>query len=122
MTITARALLFIGAVNAGLVVVAGAYGAHVLKEPEPLALFQTAIRYHLFHALGMLVVGLLAAYRPDSALLAWVGGLMLLGILLFCGSLYLHALAGYRLGGIAPFGGTAFILAWALLAVAVLRF
>lgn len=122
MTITAKALLFLGAANAALLVAAGAYGAHALKEQSQAALFQTAIQYHMFHALGLLVIGALAVFRPDSALLAWAGGLMLLGILFFCGSLYVHALTGYRgLSVVAPFGGTAFILAWVLLAIAVLR-
>lgn len=121
MTTTAKVLLFIGALNAALVVIAGAYGAHGLKQHDQAALFQTAVQYHMFHALGLLVIGALAVLRPDAALLAWAGGLMLLGVVLFCGSLYLQALAGYRLGGVAPFGGTAFILAWALLAIAVLR-
>lgn len=117
-----RVFLFLGAVNAALVVIAGAYGAHALKAHEQAALLQTAVQYHMFHALGLLVIGALALFRPDSALLAWAGGLMLLGILFFCGSLYVHALTGYRgLSGVAPFGGTAFILAWVLLAIAVLR-
>jgi uncharacterized membrane protein YgdD (TMEM256/DUF423 family) len=119
---SARVLLFFGALNAALTVIAGAYGAHAVKDPARAALFQTAVQYHLFHALGLLVIGVVAALRPGSALLATAGGLMLLGILLFSGSLYLHAFTGYHgLSIVTPFGGTAFILAWLLLAVAVLR-
>ncbi len=118
----AKAWLFLGAVNAALVVAAGAYGAHALKAQSEAGLFQSAIQYHMFHALGLLVAGLIATARPDSALISWAGGLMLLGILFFCGSLYLHALTGYHgLSWLAPIGGTAFLLAWMLLAIAVLR-
>ena len=120
---TARVLLFLGALNAALTVVAGAYGAHVVKNPAYATLFQTAMQYHVFHALGLLVIGVVAVLRPSATLLAWAGALMLLGILLFCGSLYVHAFTGYRgLSIVTPFGGTAFILAWLLLATAVLRF
>lgn len=118
----ARVLFFLGALNAALVVGIGAYGAHTLTHPLPTALFHTAVQYHMFHALGLLVIGGVAARRPDAALPAWAGGLMLLGILLFCGSLYVHAFTGYRgLSPVTPFGGMAFILAWLFLAAGVLR-
>lgn len=119
-----QVFLFIGAVNAALVVAAGAYGAHALKAQlaaGQMALFQTAVQYHMFHTLGLLAVGVLAALRPPSALLPWAGGLMFAGIVLFCGSLYASAL-GYRGPGmVAPAGGMAFIVSWLLLAIAALR-
>ena len=124
MKLVSQLFLALGAVNAALVVAAGAYGAHALKaqlSAPQAALFQTAIQYHMFHAVGLLVVGLAAAVRPPSALLSWAGGLMLAGIVLFCGSLYASALDGYRAGTVAPLGGIAFIVAWLLLAVAALR-
>lgn len=121
---TARALLVLGALNGALVVGAGAFGAHALKaqlSPEQAAWFQTAVQYHMVHALGLLALGAVALSRP-GALLAWAGALMLAGIVLFCGSLYALALgAGRGWGALAPFGGTAFIVAWVLFALAAVR-
>lgn len=120
----AQALLALGAFNAALVVAAGAFGAHALKQqlsPEQAAWFQTAVQYHMFHALGLLALGAVAALRP-ATLLAWCGALMLAGILLFCGSLYALALgAGRGWGAVAPIGGTAFIAAWLLFAFVLVR-
>lgn len=118
-----RIFLFLGALNATLVVVAGAYGAHAPEAPAQAALFHTAVQYHMFHALGLLAIGVVATLRPGVTLFTWAGGLMFLGILLFCGSLYLHAFTGYAgLRAITPFGGTALILSWALLGIGFLRF
>lgn len=113
--------LFLGAVNAALAVVMGAFGAHGLKEsltPELLTVYGTGADYHLFHALGLLLVGLIA--REDHrALVAWSGWLLLAGIVVFSGSLYILAVSGERwLGMITPIGGTAFIAGWILLAIA----
>jgi uncharacterized membrane protein YgdD (TMEM256/DUF423 family) len=125
MRFVARVFLFLGAVNAVLVVALGAFGAHALKgqlSAEQAALFQTALQYHMFHALGLLAVGVVAARRPGSILLAWAGGVMFMGIVFFCGSLYVTAITDYRgLVMTAPFGGTAFMVAWVLFGIAVLR-
>jgi uncharacterized membrane protein YgdD (TMEM256/DUF423 family) len=87
-----------------------------------LAVWHTAVEYHVFHALGLLAVGLVAAQLPASALLKWSGWLMLAGIVLFSGSLYALALTGARwLGAVTPAGGTAFLAAWALMVIAILR-
>ena len=103
----------------------GAFGAHALKSrlsAEMLAVWHTGVEYHVYHALALLAVGLLAAQLPESALLKWSGWLMLAGIVLFCGSLYALALSGERwLGPITPVGGIAFLAAWVLFVVAVLR-
>lgn len=119
-----RLFLFWGAVNAALAVAMGAFGAHGLKqsiEPALLAVYQTGAQYHLFHALGLLLVGVIARARGDR-LLAVSGWMLLAGMVLFSGSLYLLAITGERwLGAITPLGGTAFILAWLLLAVAAWR-
>lgn len=125
MNPTAKLFLTLGGVNAALVVALGAFGAHGLKArltPELLAVYQTGVHYHLFHALGLLAVGFAAAPLAESALLRWSGGLMLAGIVLFSGSLYLLSLSGLRwLGAITPLGGASFIAAWTLFVVAVLR-
>jgi uncharacterized membrane protein YgdD (TMEM256/DUF423 family) len=125
MTSAARVFLAAGGLAALAAVALGAFGAHALKgrlSPEMLAVWHTAVEYHVFHALGLLAVGLVAAQLPESALLKWSGWLMLAGIVLFSGSLYALALTGARwLGVVTPAGGTAFLAAWALLVIAILR-
>lgn len=122
---TARLLLVLGGINAALVVMLGAFGAHGLKEKlsaEMLAVYQTGVHYHLFHALGLLALGLVATQMADSAWLKWSGWLMLVGILLFSGSLYVLSLSGLRwLGMITPFGGVSFIAAWILFVIAIAK-
>jgi uncharacterized membrane protein YgdD (TMEM256/DUF423 family) len=121
----AKAFLVAGGAAALLAVALGAFGAHALKSripPEMLAVWHTAVEYHVFHALGLLAVGLVAVQLPESALLRWSGWAMLAGILLFSGSLYALALSGERwLGAVTPIGGLAFLAAWALFVAAVLR-
>jgi len=115
----------LGGINAALVVVLGAFGAHGLKARlslDMLAVYQTGVHYHLFHALGLLVVGLVAMQVSDSAYLRWSGWLMLIGIVLFSGSLYVLSISGLRwLGAITPFGGVSFIAAWVLFVVALFK-
>lgn len=116
----ARFFLIAGALSAALAVMLGAFGAHGLRGRLPadlLAIYQTASQYHVYHALGLLAVGLLTTQLPASGALRWSGGLMLAGTLLFSGSLYLLAISGQRwLGAVTPLGGTAWIIAWLLLA------
>ena len=103
----------------------GAFGAHGLKtkiSAEMLVVYQTGVHYHLFHALGLLSVGLVAMQIADSVYLKWSGWLMLAGILLFSGSLYVLSVSGLRwLGAITPFGGFSFIVAWVLFVVSILK-
>lgn len=116
MPVTAKLFLALGAVAGALAVAFGAFGAHALRArlaPEMLGIYQTAVQYHFWHALGVIAIGLAAAHLPDSMALRWSGALMLAGILLFSGSLYALALTGVRaLGAITPIGGAAFIAAW----------
>lgn len=125
MNTLARLFLLLGGINAAMVVVLGAFGAHALKvrlSPEMMTIYQTGIQYHLFHALGLLAVGLAAAWIHPSASLRWSGWLMLIGIVLFSGSLYVLSLSGHRwLGAVTPFGGAAFIAAWILFCIGVAR-
>ncbi len=115
----------LGAANAALVVMLGAFGAHALKprlSAEMLGVYHTAVQYHMFHALGLLAVGFLATQVPVSACLKWSGWLMFIGIVLFSGSLYALSVTQWRwLGIVTPFGGTAFILAWALFVMAAFK-
>jgi len=112
--------IIIGAICAALAVAFGAFGAHALKaklEPGALAVFQTGVEYHFYHALGLILIGLLlnSPQAPSGAKTA--GWLLLAGIVLFSGSLYALSLSGQRmLGMITPFGGMAFILGWLWLA------
>jgi uncharacterized membrane protein YgdD (TMEM256/DUF423 family) len=125
MSITAKIFLVLGSVGMWLAVALGAFGAHILKKtltPELMTVYQTAVNYHLVHALGLLAIGLLALRLPDSGALRWAGILMTAGLPLFSGSLYALSLSGIRgLGAITPLGGAAFLAAWLLLAVAVVR-
>lgn len=125
MTTGARLFLAAGGLAAFLAVALGAFGAHALRvrlSAEMLAVWHTGVEYHFFHALGLLAVGLLATQLPESALLKWSGWLMLAGIAAFSGSLYALALTGERwLGAITPFGGVAFLAAWALFVTAAVR-
>lgn len=117
--------LVLGAVNVALAVIFGAFVAHGLKHRltlDLMVIYQTASHYHFYHALGLLLIGLLALHWPASTYLRWSGWLMLSGIVLFCGSLYALSLTGVRaLGAITPIGGLAFILAWAVLVYAVVK-
>ncbi|HEY5626799.1 MAG TPA: DUF423 domain-containing protein [Nitrospira sp.] len=116
-----RASLFLclGSLFAGLAVAAGAFGAHFLKsilDAQMLTTFETAVRYQMYHALGLCIVSW-AIERDEKAGFATVGWLFAVGILLFSGSLYGLALGGWRwLGPITPLGGAAFISGWAILA------
>lgn len=115
----------LGALAMALAVAAGAFGAHGLRgrlTPDMLAVYQTAVQYQVYHALGLMLVGLALSAGLGNGLVRAAGWLMLAGIVLFSGSLYALSLSGVRvLGAITPFGGLAFILAWALMAVGVWR-
>jgi uncharacterized membrane protein YgdD (TMEM256/DUF423 family) len=115
-----RIFLTLGAVNAFLCVALGAFGAHGLKQrlsAEMLAVYQTGVQYHFYHALGLIAVGIVLLHYPASKPARTSGWLMLAGIVLFSVSLYALSLSGVRgLGAITPFGGVAFLSAWALLA------
>ncbi|MBI3546787.1 MAG: DUF423 domain-containing protein [Gammaproteobacteria bacterium] len=125
MTPTAKLFLILGGINAALAVLLGAFGAHALKARlslEMIAVYQTGVHYHFFHALGLLVVGVVATQIPMSVFLKWSGWLMLMGIVLFCGSLYILSIGDLPwLGAITPVGGVSFIVAWILFVVAVAK-
>jgi uncharacterized membrane protein YgdD (TMEM256/DUF423 family) len=125
MLLTAKLFIVLGAFAGAAGVALGAFGAHALKArlaPDLLAVWQTAVQYHFWHALGLVAIGVLALHLPASPALKWAGWLMVAGLVLFSGSLYVLALNGGRwLGAVTPFGGAAWIVAWVLLAVAVLK-
>ena len=112
--------LILGSAGAFLAVALGAFGAHALKQslpPDMLAVFETAVRYQMYHSFALLVVGW-ALDRFHLQLFTIAGWLFVAGIVLFSGSLYALALTGIRwLGAITPFGGLAFLAGWLVLAI-----
>ena len=120
-----KLFLAIGSLSALLGVALGAFGAHGLKSrvhPDMLVVWQTGVQYHLVHALGLLLIGILCHLLPHATLLRPAGWMLLAGTLFFSGSLYLMVLTGIRaLGMITPLGGIAFLMGWLLLALAAWR-
>jgi uncharacterized membrane protein YgdD (TMEM256/DUF423 family) len=119
-----RLFLGVGALSACIAVAAGAFGAHALAglvPPERLAVWETAARYQMYHALGLMIVAYLTSQKAAGP--ARFGGwLFVVGTLLFSGSLYALVLTDIRwLGAITPFGGTALIGGWLALAWGVWR-
>jgi uncharacterized membrane protein YgdD (TMEM256/DUF423 family) len=112
--------LVLGGLLAAVAVALGAIGAHALKAhltPQQLETFHTAVHYHMIHAIGLILVGLLSLHRRSMAfdLAGWA---MLVGIVLFSGGLYVWVGTGSRaLMYLVPVGGTAFIVGWLALAV-----
>lgn len=119
--------LAIGAVLAGIAVAGGAFAAHALRDhlsDRSLAIFETGIRYQMYHALALLLVALFLSRAELSPLSLTIAGYAFMaGIAIFSGSLYILSLSGIKwLGVIAPLGGVAFILGWACLAIAALNY
>lgn len=119
-----RLFFGLGAAFAFLGVAVGAFGSHGLRgtlTPADLATFETGVRYHLVHALGLMATAW-AASRWPSAQVHAAGWLLAAGIVLFSGSLYALVLTGHRwMGAVTPLGGVCFLGAWGLLAWAALR-
>lgn len=115
----------IAAVLGALAVILGAFGAHLLKNAlgdDMMAIYNTGIQYHVFHALALLTLALGTPVLWESRLTQAVAWTWLVGVLIFSGSLYLLAITDQPwLGAITPIGGVAFIIGWALLAVTILR-
>lgn len=119
-----RWILALGGLLIALATISGAFGAHALQtrlSPERLDIYETAVRYHFFHALGLLAIGL-AARSIDAPALRWSAVLVVAGIVLFSGSIYALSFSAPRFIGIlTPIGGVALIAGWLVFAVAVLR-
>lgn len=117
-----RTLWIAGAAMAGLSVAIGAFGAHALRarlEPARIATFETAVQYHMLHALALLAAAALMGRVQSQNLLLASGWLFAAGIFLFSGSLYALAITGITwLGAITPLGGVAFIGGWLCLGMA----
>jgi uncharacterized membrane protein YgdD (TMEM256/DUF423 family) len=115
-----RTFLFVGALLGFLGVMFGAFGAHALRSrlsPEMLTVFETGVRYQMYHAFAVLIVAAAIGHLGGSRLLVMSGWSFTAGVVLFSGSLYVLALSGVGiLGAITPFGGLLFLFGWACLA------
>jgi uncharacterized membrane protein YgdD (TMEM256/DUF423 family) len=122
----AKQIIQTSAIFGAMAVGIGAFGAHGLKdilaENGRLDTFETAVNYHFYHALGLFLIGILALIKPNWKQLSSAAILMIIGILIFSGSLYILALTGITwLGAITPLGGVAFIAGWGFLFLAVTK-
>jgi uncharacterized membrane protein YgdD (TMEM256/DUF423 family) len=117
----ANTFLLIGSLVGFLGVAAGAFGAHGLRSrlaPDMLAVFETAVRYQMYHVFALLITAVVMGRVGDARLLTIAGWSFITGIVLFSGSLYALALTGISsLGAITPLGGLAFLVGWACLAI-----
>jgi uncharacterized membrane protein YgdD (TMEM256/DUF423 family) len=113
--------MLLAALGGFLGVAAGAFGAHGLRSrlsPEMLAVFETAVRYQLYHVFALLVTAAAIGRLGDARLLSVAGWSFVTGIVLFSGSLFVLTLTGITaLGAITPLGGVAFLVGWACLAL-----
>ncbi|RID87414.1 DUF423 domain-containing protein [Peribacillus asahii] len=119
-----KLFIILGAINGFLAVALGAFGAHGLEGKIPdkyLNIWGKAVQYQMFHAGGLLAIGLLAG-KVSGSLINWSGWLMFAGIIIFSGSLYVLAVTQIKvLGAITPIGGVAFLAAWVLMIIAVYK-
>jgi uncharacterized membrane protein YgdD (TMEM256/DUF423 family) len=124
MSALAKTLLVTAGVLLALATVLGAVGTHALRarlSPDQLAVFETAVRYHFYNALGLLAMGAVAL-SASPPLMRWAAGLIIAGIVLFSGALYAASLGAPRfIHVLPPFGGMALIAGWILFAVAIWR-
>ena len=123
MNANAQSIVITGAVLAFLGVALGAFGAHALKArlaADMLLVYQTGVQYHLAHALGIVLIGILVQMVPASKWLPVAAWTMTAGVIVFSGSLYALSISGVRLlGVITPLGGVALLAAWGMVAWAV---
>ncbi|MEL7587285.1 MAG: DUF423 domain-containing protein [Prolixibacteraceae bacterium] len=115
-------ILLTGVASLVLAVVFGAFGAHALKAKlaeELMKVYKTGVEYHFYHALGLVLIGILSLQFP-SVLINWSGICLIAGLIFFSGSLYVMALTGFKwLGALTPLGGLCFIGGWILLFLGV---
>ena len=116
--------IIIGSVLAALAVSIGAFGAHGLKSKvssEDLVIFETGVRYQMYHSLGLILIGILGFHYPSN-IIQLPAILLLIGIIIFSGTLYLIPLTGLRwFGAITPIGGTALIAGWVVLVYNIIK-
>ena len=117
-----RTILLAGAIFMALAVLLGAFGAHALKKvlsPDMLAIYKTGVEYQFYHALGLLLIGVIG-FHIRSKYIQWAGLFISIGIIIFSGSLYVLTLSGIKaLGAITPIGGLSFVAGWIFLAITI---
>lgn len=120
----ARLFLVLGSLSALTAVALGAFGAHGLKarlSADMLEVFETAVRYHMYHAFALIAVAWIMTHWPQSQV-HLAGWLFIAGTVVFSGSLYLLSVTGVRWwGAVTPFGGVMFLIGWLWLAWSVWR-
>lgn len=120
-----KLFVLIGSINMLLAVGLGAFGAHGLPgklSERMIEIYQTGVQYHMIHAIGILIIAIVADRLGSPAMLLWAGWAMFIGIVFFSGSLYILSISGVKiLGAITPIGGLFFMAGWLLLALGVLR-
>ena len=119
----AKIFLILGSSFAGLAVAIGAFGAHslksVLEATNRMATFETGVKYQFYHALALIVLGLLMQ-KFDHRMFNWAGYGFIAGIILFSGSLYILSLSGVtKWGAVTPLGGVAFLIGWLTLIIGI---
>jgi len=118
-------LLIAGSTFMALAVGFGAFGAHIVQDmlsPDRFEVYKTAVDYHFYHALGLLLIGAASYHLIDSTWLKWSSRMIIAGIIIFSGSLYILTLTDTGwLGAVTPLGGVAFILGWIFFAVSILK-
>ncbi len=120
-----KQFLISGSLFMALAVGFGAFGAHIVQDmltPDRFEVFKTAVEYHFYHAIGLLILGLIGQSMEPSKWITWSGYSMIAGILIFSGSLYILTLTDTSwLGAVTPLGGFALILGWCFLILAILK-
>ena len=121
----AKIFLILGSSFAGLAVAIGAFGAHALKSilegTNRLETFETGVKYQFYHALALIVLGLLMQ-KFDHRMFTWAGYGFIIGTILFSGSLYILSLSGItKWGAVTPLGGVAFLIGWLALIIGITK-
>lgn len=120
-----KLFLLLGSINMFLAVGLGAFGAHGLQSrlsERMFEIYQTGVQYHMIHAIGILIIAIVADRIGNPAILSWAGWAFILGIIFFSGSLYILSISGVKvLGAITPIGGVLFMVGWILLAISAVR-
>jgi uncharacterized membrane protein YgdD (TMEM256/DUF423 family) len=108
---SARGVAVVAAVVAFFAVIIGAMGSHLVDMNGLESSWQTASNIHLFSAAALLALAALMA-QQDSSVLRWGVWMVCLGMVIFCGSIYLHVITGHRIPAVTPFGGLLMMAGW----------